>query len=257
MTLKALVIDLDGSVYHGTKLIEGAAEALNRLTERYAVLFLTNNSTRSRAEYVQRLAQFGIPAVKEQLITSGYAAVRYLQTNYSETRFFVLGSPGLKEELREHQIALCAESCDGVLVGLDKEFTYAKLQQALTFLLHGAVFIATNTDPYLLTSEGIKPGAGSLVAALETASGRKAIVTGKPSAFIAALIQEQLQLPPREILVVGDNLQTDILMGRTGGMRTTLVLTGASKREDVERLRIQPDYVLPSITDLPRLLASL
>jgi HAD superfamily hydrolase (TIGR01457 family) len=257
MRLKALVIDLDGSVYHGTKLIEGAAEALNHLTERYAVLFLTNNSTRSRAEYVQRLTQFGISVVKEQLITSGYAAVRYVQANYPQTRFFVLGSPGLKEELREHQITLCDDACDGVLVGLDKEFTYAKLQQALTLLLHGAVFIATNTDPYLLTSEGIKPGAGSLVAALETASGRKAIVTGKPSAFITALIQEQLQLPAREILVVGDNLQTDILMGHAGGMRTALVLTGASKREDIERLLIQPDYVLPSITELPQLLASL
>lgn len=256
MKLKALVIDLDGSVYHGTKLIAGAAEALNHLADRYAVLFLTNNSTRSRAEYVQRLAQFGIPAVKEQLITSGYAAVRYVQANYPQRRFFVLGSPGLKEEFREHQIALCAESCDGVLIGLDKEITYAKLQKALSFLLDGAVFIATNTDPFLLTSEGVKPGAGALVAALETASGRKAIVTGKPSAFIASLILEQLQLAPREILVVGDNLQTDVLLGRTAGMRTALLLTGASTREDIERLQIHPDCVLPSITELTRLLVS-
>jgi 4-nitrophenyl phosphatase len=257
MTLKALAIDLDGSVYHGPQLIDGADEALNRLTERYAVLFLTNNSTRSRAEYVQKLAQLGITAAKEQLITSGYAAARFLHLHYPQNRFYVLGSRGLKDELSEHRITLCEEACDGVLIGLDKEFTYAKLHKALTFLLNGAVFIATNTDPFLLTREGIKPGAGSLVAALETASGRKAIVTGKPSAFIAELILAQLKLEPHEILVVGDNLQTDILVGLTGGMRTALVLTGASQQADIARLHIRPDYVLPSISELPRLLASL
>jgi 4-nitrophenyl phosphatase len=251
MGIKALVIDLDGTVYHGKTLIEHADEAVNSLCETYDVLFLTNNSTRSRAEFAQKLETFGISCTKQQLITSGFAAAEYIQEHYPRSRVYVIGEDGLKQELIEHGITLCEDDCDCVLVGLDKGFTYAKLKKALTLLLNGAVFIATNTDPFLLTNERIVPGAGSIVAAVETGIGKKPVVIGKPSAFITDLIVKQSQVQPQEILVVGDNLQTDILMGIKGGMQTAFVLTGASKREDIERLHIRPDYVFESIVDLP------
>ena len=251
MGIKALIIDLDGTVYHGKTLIEHADEALKVLSQRYELHYLTNNSTRSRAEFAQKLETFGISCTKQQLITSGFAAARYLHEQYPRSRVYVIGEDGLKQELIERNITLCENDCDCVLVGLDKGFTYAKLRKALTLLLNGAVFIATNTDPFLLTNDRIVPGAGSIVAAVATGSGKKPIVIGKPSAFITELIVKQVQVQPHEILVVGDNLQTDMLMGIKGGMQTAFVLTGASKRSDIERLHIRPDYVFESIVDLP------
>jgi 4-nitrophenyl phosphatase len=255
MGIKALVIDLDGTVYHGKTLIEHADEALKHLSKRYELYYLTNNSTRSRAEFAQKLETFGISCTKQQLITSGFAAAEYIHEQYPRSRVYVIGEDGLKQELVEHEITLCEDDCDCVLVGLDTGFTYAKLKKALTLLLNGAVFIATNTDPFLITNERIIPGAGSIVAAVATGSGKKPLVIGKPSAFITDLIVKQAQVQPQETLVVGDNLQTDILMGVTGGMQTAFVLTGASKRDDIERLHIRPDYVFESIVDLPEGLA--
>jgi 4-nitrophenyl phosphatase len=255
MGIKALVIDLDGTVYHGKTLIEHADEALKILSQQYELHYLTNNSTRSRTEFAQKLETFGIPCTKQQLITSGFAAAEYIHERYPHSRVYVIGEDGLKQELIEQGIILCEDDCDCVLVGLDKEFTYAKLRKALTLLLNGAVFIATNTDPFLITNAQVVPGAGSIVAAVETGIGKKPVVIGKPSAFITDLIVKQVQVQPQEILVVGDNLQTDILMGIKGGMHTALVLTGASKRDDIERLHIRPDYVFESIVDLPAGLA--
>jgi len=251
MEFKALVIDLDGSVYHGNTLIEKADEALNFLGKKYDILYLTNNSTRSRAEFARKLANFGISCTKQQLITSGYVSAQYIKEHYASSKVYVIGEQGLKDELTEHDITICEEDCDCVLVGLDKEFHYKKMSKALNIILNGAVFIATNNDPFLITSEGVKPGAGSLVSAIETASGKKAIVTGKPSAFITNLIVKELKVKPEEILIVGDNLQTDILMGIKGGMKTALVLTGASKMGDIERLQIRPDHIFESITKIP------
>ena len=255
MNFKALVIDLDGSVYHGNTLIERADEALNSLSKKYDILYLTNNSTRSRAEFARKLANLGISCTKQQLITSGYAAAKYIQEHYASSTVYVIGEEGLKNELHEHDITICEDDCDCVLVGLDKEFSYNKMTKALNFILNGAVFIATNSDPFLITNEWAVPGAGALVTAIETACAKKAIVTGKPSAFISDLIIKELKVKPHEILVVGDNLQTDILMGIKGGMRTALVLTGASKMSDIEKLQIRPDYILKSIGELPIRLA--
>ncbi len=257
MELKALVIDLDGSVYYGNKLIEHADEAINFLCNDYDVLFLTNNSTRSREEFVQKLANFGISCTKHRLITSGYASAKYIQEHDPRSRVYVVGAQGLKDELIDQGITVCDDECTLVLASLDKEFTYAKMSKALTFILQGAAFIATNTDPFLISNEGIKPGAGSIVSAIETASGKKPIVTGKPSAFITELIVKQLKVKPHEILIVGDNLRTDILMGLNGGMKTALVLTGASTRDDIEKFNIFPDYIFNSIVDLPKGLAQM
>ena len=255
MELKALVIDLDGSVYHGDHLIENADEALNLLNKKYTILYLTNNSTATRVDYAQKLEQLGIPCHKDQIVSSGYAAAKYIKHHYAQSRVYVIGERGLKRELIEQGLHSCEEECDIVLVGLDKDFNYKKMGTALNFLLKGASLIATNIDSVLIRKEAIVPGAGALVASLETASGKRAIVTGKPSAFIADLIVKKLRVKPHEILIVGDNLKTDILMGITSGMRTALVLTGVSKLSDIDQLHIRPDYIMNSIVDLPLRLA--
>lgn len=253
MDFKAIVIDLDGSVYHGDKLIAGADKAISTLNKSCTLLFLTNNSTSSREDFARKLENFGISCRKDQIISSGYASAKYIKQHYgSSSRVYVIGEFGLRNELREQGIQICEEDCNIVLVGLDREFNYKKMSIALNFLLEGAVFIATNTDPFLIRNEAIIPGSGALVTSLETASGKKAIVTGKPSAFISDLILKDLSVKPEEILIVGDNLETDILIGIKGGMRTALVLTGVSKMRDLDKLKIYPDYIFESIVEIPR-----
>ena len=255
--LKALVIDLDGTVYRGTTLIQGADEAIATLCAAYDLYFLTNNSTRSRREVARRLSDLGIACTEQQLITSGYAAAKYIRDQYPKSRVYVIGEQGLVDELREQHLTICEEDCDCVLIGLDKAFSYTKLHNALHFLLQGAVFIATNTDPFLVTSTGIKPGAGAIVAAIETASGKHPMVTGKPGSFMRALILTMVNVQPQEILIVGDNLATDIRMGIESGMKTALVLTGAATKNDSETSPIRPDIVVDSLAELPQALRSL
>lgn len=251
MEFKAIVIDLDGTVYQGDNIIDDADKVIALLAKSYKVLFLTNNSTRSRADYVRKLERFGISCTKYQVITSGYASAKYIKQKYGDSRVYVIGEKGLKTELIEQDIPLCEEDCDIVLVGLDKEFSYSKMTKALTFILAGAAFIATNTDPFLITTEQVKPGAGALVASIERASGTKAIVTGKPSTFICGLLVNELKVAPNEILIVGDRLDTDIQIGIIGGMRTALVLTGATKMRDLEQSTFSPDYIVESISKIP------
>ncbi len=251
MELKAIVIDLDGTVYHGDNIIDDADKVIAHLAESYKVVFFTNNSTRSRADYVRKLEHFGISCTKYQVITSGYASAKYIKQKYRDSRVYVIGENGLKKELLEQDIPLCEEDCNIVLVGLDKEFSYRKMSEALTFILAGAAFIATNNDPFLITTELVKPGAGALVASIERASGTKAIVTGKPSTFICGLLVNELKVAPNEILMVGDRLDTDIQIGIDGGMCTALVLTGATKMRDLEQSTISPDYIVESISKIP------
>ena len=257
MELKAIVIDLDGSVYYGNKIIEKADEAINSLDRKYTVSFLTNNSSLSRADYVRKLENFGISCSKYRVITSGYASARYIKRKYGGSRVYVIGEKGLKNELIEQDIKICEDECDIVLVGLDSDFDYKKMAKALRFILEGALFIATNTDPFLITDEGIIPGTGALISSIEIASGKKAIVTGKPSKFMIDLILNELRVKPKEILVVGDKLETDILMGIEGGMRTALLLTGASKMEDVKKSKITPGYIFKSVIEIPAFLKNL
>jgi 4-nitrophenyl phosphatase len=254
MGYKAIVIDLDGTVYHGDIIIDDAAKVIAHLAKSYKILFLTNNSTRSRADYVHKLERFGISCSKYQVITSGYASAKYIKQKCGDSRVYVIGENGLKKELVEQDIQLCEEDCNIVLVGLDKEFSYSKITKALTFILAGAAFIATNSDPFLITPEQVKPGAGALVASIERASGTKAIVTGKPSTFISELLVNELKVAPDEILMVGDRLDTDIQIGINGGMRTALVLTGATKMHELEQSSISPDYIVKSISEIPTIL---
>lgn len=247
MKFKCFVIDLDGVVYRGTGLIPKADKKIATLRKRGRVIFLTNNSTLSRASYKERLAGFGIPAEEEDIVTSGYVAASYIKQRYQDPRVYMIGEKGLKEELERQGIEPFWRACDVVLVGLDRGFTYAKLATALKFIQGGADFIATNLDNTLITEKGLLPGAGAIVSAVKTACGKEPIVVGKPSQIMASIILKKLDVEPKEVLLIGDRLETDILMGKKAGMKTALVLTGYTKKEDLKHTEIKPDYVLDSL----------
>jgi 4-nitrophenyl phosphatase len=247
MEFKGYIVDLDGVVYRGRELIPGADERIAKLRKRGKVIFLTNNSTLSREDYVDKLRGFGIAAKEEEIITSGYAAAIHIKKKYPGARAFVIGEEGLRNELRKQWIEVGFRGCNVVVVGLDRNFNYAKLAMAMGLIKKGAAFIATNRDKTLITEKGLLPGGGAIVKAVEEASGKEPVIVGKPSEIMAEVVLERIKLRPEEVLLVGDRLETDIAMGKRAGMKTALVLTGSSKREDVEKSDIKPDYVLDKL----------
>ncbi len=244
MDFKAFVLDLDGVVYRGSEPLPGVGEKIARLRRRGRVLFVTNNSTKTRGEYVDKLSSLGIEVEEDEILTSAYAAALYVSEHWGRAGVYVVGEDGLRKELEWRGVSVRESGCSAVVVGLDRKFTYEKLATAQRHIQQGAELLATNRDPTLVTESGLIPGAGAIVAAIEVASGTRARLIGKPSRIMGELILRQLGVEAEKTLMIGDRLDTDIAMGRALGMRTALVLTGATTREDVERSRIRPDYVL-------------
>ncbi|MEA1906378.1 MAG: HAD-IIA family hydrolase [Euryarchaeota archaeon] len=247
--MKAYILDLDGVIYRGSNPINGAVDAVNRLQDHAKVLFLTNNSTRSRSVVAARLEAAGIRCGAGDVITAGYAAAVYIRKRYGASTVYPIGEAGLTEELKV-QGHVISENARFVVVGLDRDFNYEKMRIGLQNITNDAIFIATNTDPVLPTEDGFVPGAGAIVSALETASGKSPVVTGKPELPIMDIVLDHLGLDAGECTVVGDRLDTDILAGTRCGMRTVLVLSGVETRDSLERSDIEPDLVIGSVKEL-------
>jgi len=247
----AYILDLDGVVYRGRTVIPGACESIEKLRSSGSrVVFLTNNATRTREAIARRLVDMGIPCSADDVISSAYAASVYIFKQYGSSTIYPVGEQGLVEELERAGHTINGLDADYVVAGLDREFTYDKLTRALDLLMNGAGFIATNNDTMLPTEHGFLPGAGSIVAAIQAASGVVPEVVGKPNKPIMDVLLKEYGLKSEECVMVGDRLETDILAGTRAGMRTVLVLTGASGIEDIESSGIRPDTVLDSIADL-------
>jgi len=224
------------------------------------VLFLTNNSTRSRFSYAEALAGLGIAVMPERVITSGHLAAEWLRQREGSVGVYVVGEEGLVEELilSGHRVLTISDSqkARAVVVGLDRALSYAKLRAAVRALLRGSLFIATNTDHLLPVEDGLDPGAGSIVAALEAAAGRKAdFIAGKPNPWVVDYIVERYGIPREEILIVGDRIDTDMKLAINSGVRGLLVLTGYTREEDLEGLegdgeRRSTIYVTRTLADL-------
>lgn len=257
-----LVFDLDGVVYRGKTPIPGAIPALNRLAEAgHTLFYLTNNSTATRADYAARLSAMGIPAVPEGIMTSAYATGLYLgEVGAAGKSVFIIGERGLAEEMQLAGLRVldgdAQEQADFVVVGLDRDLTYAKLATAHRHMSGGARLVATNRDGTLPIEGGELPGGGAMVAALEACSRPAEVTIGKPEPYCWQELLSLTGVPPAQALMVGDRSETDILGAKRVGMITVLVLTGATQPEDLPNLPLeqQPDHVIPALADLPALL---
>ncbi len=235
---RALLVDLDGVVWLGGEPIRDNVDGLKRLQSRVNLFFITNNSTRSRRVYREMLNRLGIKVDVENIINSGYAVSKWLRDRYGSLHVYTIGGPGLIEELslQGHTILSQVEShmAEAVVVGLDHDLNYAKLKAALRALSRGALFIATNTDHAIPTRDGIEPGAGSIVALLERALGRKIdFDAGKPNTLMLELAVERLEgLDRGSIAVIGDRIDTDMEMARRAGVDGFLVQTGMGSTYD-------------------------
>ncbi len=254
---KAFIFDMDGVLYRGRDPLPGVADLFNALTVRgIPFLLATNNSMATPASYVVRMAEMGVEVVESQIQTSATATRDYLLGEIDpSSRILIVGMPALAEQIFTGTSFQAVtddpeEQIDAVVVGLDLEFTYAKLRRASDAIREGARYVATNADATLPHETGMQPGAGSVVAALSTASGKSPIVVGKPETLMMLKGIEQLGVQPQEAVMVGDRLDTDILSGHRAGLKTALVLTGVSQRPDLAHAEVLPDFVF---ADLPAL----
>lgn len=253
---EAYLIDLDGTLYRGKEVIDDAPEFikwLQRTNRKY--LFVTNNSSRRPEQVAEHLRHLGLDASPEDVLTSSQVAARYIEEKKGRgSRVFIIGEEGLHHALTE--MAGCTvveEDADYVVQGIDREFSYQKLKKASLLIQGGAVYLATNVDKALPTEEGLLPGAGSLLAAIRTASGTEPVVMGKPEARMIEYAVQQLGVSKERAVVVGDNLETDILAGVHAGVRTVLVLSGFSKKDHVEEAEGKPTVVVETLTELMRI----
>ncbi len=257
--LRGFILDMDGTVYLSDRALPGAVETIAALRERgLSVVFISNKPLEPGAAYAAKLTRLGIPTDPKDVITSSHVLSRHLAQVAPGARVFVIGEPPLLEEMRQAGLRLTEEPAeiDYVVAAFDRTFDYRKWNiafQAIKF--HGAHFVATNPDRACPVEGGEIPDCAGIIAALEVTTGKKVEwIAGKPSPLMIQTISEWIGLPLEQCLVVGDRLETDILMGREAGARTALVLTGVTRREDLATSPVQPDYVLENIGGLLELL---
>jgi len=253
--IKGLIIDMDGVLWQDTVPIGDLEAVFNRIRDLDLKFILaTNNATRTVQGYLEKLAGFNVYLSDEQVINSAQAAGIYLQDNYAAgTKVYVVGQPSLKQTLEHFGMVVCDDANNDiqvVIVSFDYKLTYEKLKTASLLIQSGCDFVGTNPDRTLPTPEGFIPGSGTVIGALEIASGRKAMIIGKPEPFLYEMALKRLGLSPSETLAVGDRLETDIAGAQAAGIHTALVLTGASTLEQAQAFNPPPEIVTQDFTEL-------
>ena len=253
--ITALLCDLDGVVYRGSRMLPGALDFFAFLKEnQIRWIALTNNSTRTPAQYAEYLNKLGIPVDAAHVLNSGEATALYMQHHVpAGTHFYAIGEQPLIDTLLQVGLVFDEKSPEYVVVGLDRGFTYAKLTTACLAVRNGAKLIATNPDKTFPAEHAIVPGCGSLLAAVEACTGVKATVIGKPEPLMLTLAMEELGSTQATTAMLGDRLDTDIQGGANAGVITIMVTTGVNTVEDVEHSSVKPTLLFDG---LPALIAA-
>lgn len=252
LAFEALIVDLDGVVWVADVPIPGSVAAVSKLRRSgIQILFLTNDPRGARCDYVDRLRRIGIPTREDDVVTAGRAlAALIAQREGRGRRVFVIGSDGLKEELRATaEVASTADAVDAVAVGAHEGFTYDELRAGARAVRRGARLYAAGRDSVFPMPDGPWPGTGSIVAAVEVASGKRAVAAGKPEPFIFEMARALLP-NGRRVAIVGDNIESDIVGGHQAELETVLVLTGVTTPADVAGARVRPDAVCSDLAAL-------
>jgi 4-nitrophenyl phosphatase len=252
--LRALLLDMDGVLYRGDAVVPGARELLDFLhTRGIPHLFLTNNSSRTAADYAEKLLRMGIRARAEQILTSAQVAVDDLHRMAKpDDRILLIGGAGIREALAISGLTLAERYTEAsyVIVGLDRNITYERLAQASLAIQRGARFLATNGDRSFPTERGLEPGAGALLAAIHATTGVVPKLYGKPEPEMFEHALRILGTPAAFTGMVGDRYETDILGAARLGLVTIAVTTGVSSEADLRRAEPPPDLIYPSVAEL-------
>lgn len=253
--IKALILDMDGVLWRDNAPIGNLPTIFKTIMSRYQVILATNNSTNSAAMYVEKLARFGVQLEAWRIVNSSQATAAYLKERFPQGgSIYIIGEKGLHQELTTAGFQHAEADVLAVVVGMDREINYAKLTLATRFIRQEALYIGTNPDRTFPTPQGLAPGAGAILAAIEAASDVKPVLIGKPAPEMYRMALQRLNLQPEQALVVGDRLGTDIAGAQNLGCRSALVLSGVSTRQEAESWQPVPDLIVEDLTHLLELL---
>jgi NagD protein len=249
---EAFIIDMDGVIYHGNRLLRGAAELVAWLIQnRKGFLFLTNSSERSPLELSQKLSRLGIEVEPEHFYTSALATAAFLATQQPGGSVYTIGEPGLIQALYEAGFTMNNVNPDYVVVGESRGYSLEVLEVAVKLVLGGARLIGTNPDLTGPAEGGLVPACGSLVAPIELATNTKAYFVGKPNPLMMRHGLRLLNARRENTAIIGDRMDTDIVAGVEAEIETILVLSGVTAREDISRFPYGPKHVLEGVYEIP------
>jgi NagD protein len=249
---RAFIIDMDGVIYHGNRLLQGAAEFVEWLTvQKKAFLFLTNSSERSPLELAQKLSRLGITVEPEHFYTSALATASFLASQHPGGSTYVIGEPGLIQALYDAGFTMNNVNPDYVVVGEGRGYSLEALERAVKLVMGGARLIGTNPDLSGPVEGGIVPACGALVAPIELAAKAKAYFVGKPNPLMMRHGMRRLKAERENTVIIGDRMDTDIVAGVEADIETALVLSGVTALEDVPGYPYQPKHILEGIFEIP------
>ncbi len=263
--IRALIIDMDGVLWHGEQPMPGLADFFQTLRElNISFILATNNASLTQEQYVNKLAKMGVEVSRDEILTSSMATALYLSqhTNPLETRVYVIGEEGATQPLEERGFTLTGlyelnddkdkpnKGADVVVCGKDKNLTWDKLATATLNIRAGAQFIGTNADTTLPTERGLTHGNGAVLAAIQAATGVTPVIIGKPEPIIYQQALALLGVDPAQTVAIGDRLETDILGAVRTGIRSLMVLSGVSSEEDFKATDYRPTWVMKDIRDV-------
>ncbi len=252
--ISVYLFDMDGTLNMGERPLDGAMETLRILTDAgKTVCFVTNNSSKSKYDYLKKVRRMGYDADIKQVITSGMAAAAYINKHYNGKRVYVLGTETLVKELKESGVNAVNEDEDAdiMLLAFDTELTYKKLWHATNLVAEGKTYIATHPDFVCPSDNGNMPDAGAMMALVEATTGKRPeIIIGKPYAPMAEYVFDFCKVTPEEVAFVGDRLYTDIRFGVDNGMASVLVMSGETTESMLKESTIKPDFVFDTVNEL-------
>lgn len=255
--IKALILDMDGVLWRENTPIGDLPAIFNHIHERgFKVALATNNATRTVDEHLEKLSGFGLALEAWQIVSSASTTANVLSREFPNGgAVFVVGQNGIQRALEERGFKVITDPDDettpvAVIGSLDRNISYQKLRRATLHIRAGAPFYGTNPDKTFPTPEGLAPGAGSILAAIEAATDINPIIIGKPQSTMMNMALENLGAAAEETLVVGDRLETDIAAGQAVGCKTALVLSGVATREGAENWKPAPDMIIEDLSSL-------
>ena len=256
--IKGLILDMDGVLWRADQPIGDLPRIFSEIERSgYRVVLATNNSTLSVKLYLEKLRGFGVHLQDWQIVTSSQAAAQHLHRLFPEGgAVYVIGEVGLVEALKLYNLFVDEQSAQAVVVGWDRQLVFDKLATAFRLIESGCPFVGTNSDRSYPTPEGLVPGTGSIIAALETATQVKPFLVGKPSPVMYQIALERLNTLPEETLVVGDRLETDIAGAQALGCQSALVLSGVTSEAAAYAWEPKLDYIARDLQVLLNIIGS-
>lgn len=251
--IQCFVLDMDGTIYLGKDLFDFTKSFLRQVKAKgKEYCFFTNNSSRSRQEYMEKLAKLGIFIEPSQMMTSSHVVIQHLKKYYPNQSIYVVGTPSLIQEFESFGMHLTEDQPDIVILGFDTTLTYEKLSKACQYIRQGCTYFGINPD-WNCPMEGgsFIPDCGSMAKLIEASTGRFPQFFGKPSKYTLDYIVEETGYRPEEIAVVGDRLYTDIAVADGSKVTSILVLSGESTMEDVKHSDVKPDFIYKNLSEIP------